>query len=57
MEFVTADDFYKHAHQVIFKTMVELNDADEAIDALTVNNALESTTSLKMRAALRTLPN
>ena len=33
MEFVTADDFYKHAHQVIFKTMVELNDADEAIDA------------------------
>ena len=41
MEYVTAEDFYKHAHQVIFKVMVDLNDADEAIDALTVNNALE----------------
>ncbi|AEV94351.1 replicative DNA helicase [Pediococcus claussenii] len=42
MEFVTPDDFYKHAHQSIFRIMVDLNDADEAIDVLTVNNALTS---------------
>lgn len=40
MEFITADDFYRHAHQVIFQVMVDLNDADEAIDVVTVNNAL-----------------
>ena len=42
MEYVTAEDFYKHAHQVIFRVMVELNDQDEAIDVVTINNALEA---------------
>lgn len=41
-EFIEADDFYKYAHQVIFKAMVTLNDRHDAIDATTVRNILDS---------------
>lgn len=40
MEQVTADDFYRRAHQLIFQTMVNLNDQDEAIDVVTVSDEL-----------------
>lgn len=41
-EFIEAEDFYKYAHQVIFKAMVTLNDRHDAIDATTVRNILDS---------------
>ncbi|MDN6542626.1 MAG: replicative DNA helicase, partial [Lentilactobacillus parabuchneri] len=40
MEFLEPDDFYKHAHQIIYKDMVELNDRDEAIEVVTITNIL-----------------
>lgn len=40
MEQVSADDFYRRAHQLIFQVMVDLNDRDEAIDAVTVTDEL-----------------
>lgn len=40
MEQITADDFYRRAHGLIFQTMVNLNDRDEAIDVVTVSDEL-----------------
>lgn len=40
MAYVTADDFYKKAHQYIFAAMVALTDRDEAIDIVTLKNEL-----------------
>ncbi|MTV81448.1 replicative DNA helicase [Secundilactobacillus folii] len=40
MEQLTADDFYRRAHGLIFQTMVNLNDRDEAIDVVTVSDEL-----------------
>ncbi|KRK99632.1 replicative DNA helicase [Secundilactobacillus odoratitofui DSM 19909 = JCM 15043] len=40
MEQITADDFYRRAHGLIFQTMVNLNDQDEAIDVVTVSDEL-----------------
>lgn len=41
-EFIGADDFYKFAHKVIFKAMMTLSDRNDAIDATTVRNILDS---------------
>ncbi|MQW22563.1 MULTISPECIES: replicative DNA helicase [unclassified Lactococcus] len=41
-EFISAKDFYKTSHQIIFKTMEKLFDLREAIDVLTIRAALES---------------
>lgn len=41
-EFLDVQDFYKHAHQVVFKAMLALSDRDEAIDATTIRNQLDS---------------
>lgn len=41
-EFISSKDFYKTAHQIIFRTMEKLFDNREAIDVLTVRAALES---------------
>lgn len=46
MEFVEADDFYRRAHQILFQTMIDLNDDGEAIDVLTVNSRLEMNNQL-----------
>ena len=46
MEFVEAKDFYRRAHQLLFKAMIDLNDDGEAIDVLTVNNRLEMNNQL-----------
>lgn len=41
-EFIEPDDFYKYAHRVIFKAMIDLNDRNDAIDATTVRAILDS---------------
>lgn len=41
MEFVEAADFYQRRHQLIFQAMVDLNDMNQNIDALTLANQLE----------------
>lgn len=41
MEFVTAADFYRRAHQLIFQAMMDLNDVSEAIDVVTLKDRLE----------------
>ena len=47
MEFVEAQDFYRRAHQIIFASMVTLNDRDEAIDAVTVSDLLTAQNQLE----------
>lgn len=41
-EHLSATDFYRPAHQVLFRTMSDLFDKGQAIDVLTVKSALES---------------
>lgn len=41
-EFISPEDFYKHAHRIVFKAMVDLSDRNEAIDATTVRSILDS---------------
>lgn len=45
-EKLTAADFYRASHQVIFETMQRLNDRDEPIDLVTVTTALSNTEQL-----------
>lgn len=47
MEVLTADDFYRRAHGLIFQTMVNLNDRDEAIDVVTVSDELKRLNQLE----------
>ena len=42
MEFLQAHDFYRRAHQLIFQTMIDLNEKNEEIDVVTVSNLLET---------------
>lgn len=46
LEYVTADSFYQHAHQLIFTAMMELNEADQGIDVVTVKNILDDKNQL-----------
>lgn len=41
MEYIEPKDFYHRGHQIIFETMIELNDRSEAIDVVTVKDRLE----------------
>lgn len=41
VEFVTPDDFYNRANQVIFAAMLAVDDAGDQIDPLTVSNELK----------------
>ena len=36
MEFVSSNDFYQRAHQIVFAAMVKLNDQEKPIDVLTM---------------------
>ena len=47
LEFIESKDFYRRGHQVIFQSMLELNNHNEAIDIVTVTNALESKNQLE----------
>ena len=46
MEYVEADDFYRRSHQILFQSMVDLNNNSEAIDVLTVQNYLSTNNQL-----------
>ena len=46
-EFLSTDDFYKNAHQIIFRAMEHLSDNREAIDVLTVRSLLENQNDLE----------
>lgn len=39
-EYIEAEDFFKHAHRLIFAAMVALSERNEAIDATTMRNYL-----------------
>ncbi len=41
MEYIDAKDFYRRSHQTIFQIMIDLNNRNEAIDAITVKDQLE----------------
>lgn len=41
-EYIEPHDFYKYANRLIFQAMIALNDRNEAIDATTVRNILDS---------------
>jgi len=41
-EYLSAQDFYKNAHQIIFRGMENLSDRNEAIDVLTIRALLEN---------------
>ena len=46
MEQVEPDDFYSRQHQILFQSMIELNDADQPIDVLTMKSSLETEKSV-----------
>lgn len=41
MEYLLPSDFYRRAHQLIFNAMIELNNANEPIDVVTLADELE----------------
>ncbi|OVE81315.1 replicative DNA helicase [bacterium K02(2017)] len=41
LEHITSDDFYKEAHKIIFKAMLDLSEKNEPTDLVTLNSALE----------------
>lgn len=47
MEYLNPDDFYKRAHQLIFKAMLDLNEDDQGIDAVTVTDLLKQRDQLE----------
>ena len=47
MEYIEPNDFYRRGHQIIFETMIELNDRNEAIDVVTVKDRLEQANLLE----------
>lgn len=42
MEYIETKDFYRRSHQLIFETMLNLNNRSEAIDVITVKDQLEN---------------
>lgn len=47
LEYIDDKDFYKRAHQLIFRAMMELNDDNQAIDVVTIKDYLESANQLE----------
>ena len=45
-EYVTADDFYKKAHRLLFQAMTDLQDNGTAIDTVTVSDYLDNHNNL-----------
>ena len=41
MEYVQPEDFYTRAHQILFSTMIKLNDRDVPIDVVSLKNELD----------------
>jgi len=46
-EFLTAEDFYREAHRLIFNTMMDLFNKDEAVDLITVTESLRRADKLE----------
>lgn len=46
-EFIQANDFYRRGHQLIFQTMIDLNENNEEIDLVTVADRLASNKQLE----------
>lgn len=51
-EYLQPEDFYKPAHRMVFKAMIDLNDANEPIDATTVRSILDSRQELQQVGGL-----
>ena len=47
MEYLQTHDFYRSAHQLIYQTMIDLNENNEEIDVVTVANLLETNKQLE----------
>lgn len=47
MEIIEPKDFYRRAHQVIFQSMIQLNDRNEAIDLITLKAEIEKAQALE----------
>jgi len=47
-DMVTADDFYRESHRVVFDAMIDLNNKHEPIDILTLGNRLEELDKLQI---------
>ncbi|WP_270279911.1 replicative DNA helicase [Vagococcus bubulae] len=41
MEYIDSADFYRRSHQLLFQTMLDLNNCNEAIDVITMKTELE----------------
>ncbi|WP_099974113.1 MULTISPECIES: replicative DNA helicase [Lactobacillaceae] len=46
-EFVEPGDFYQHANQLIFQSMIDLNDRSEPVDVVTVQSELDKNNNLE----------
>ncbi|WP_429971707.1 replicative DNA helicase [Fructilactobacillus sp. Tb1] len=46
-EFLTPNEFYRRANQIIFQAMTDLSDADEVIDAVSVSDKLKGQNQLE----------
>ncbi|GAA2912706.1 replicative DNA helicase [Enterococcus pseudoavium] len=47
MEYIVPEDFYRRGHQLIFRSMIQLNNRNEAIDVVTVKELLEQQNQLE----------
>lgn len=47
MEVIAPQDFYRRSHQIIFQSMIQLNDRSEAIDLITLKAEIEKSSSLE----------
>lgn len=55
LEILTPEDFYKESHRVIFRRMMELSEAQEAIDMVTLSDRLKATGELERIGGLAEL--
>lgn len=47
MAVIEPQDFYRHAHQIVFRSMIALNDRNENIDIITLKSQIESENTLE----------
>ncbi|MEC6748765.1 replicative DNA helicase [Marinilactibacillus sp. XAAS-LB27] len=47
MEYIESTDFYRRGHQLIFQTMIDLSERNEALDVVTIADMLESRNQLE----------
>ena len=55
-EVLSADDFYREAHRVIFSAMLELYNKNEAVDMVTVTEILKRDNKLEDIGGIATSP-